>query len=111
MITVRPEGSNLEEGGVVVVVVVGRGGGSTPLLLSPYAVMPNRMELFFFRMHVILTTGSTQHFYGVRIDAGERNHFIMRISAGCICSETPCASDSESEELGDESPKPPARGQ
>ena len=34
----------------------------------------------------------------------------MTISAGCICSETPCASDSESEELGDESPKPPARG-
>ena len=60
---VRLEGSNLEEGGVVVVVVwVGWGGGgrwgrtSTPLLLSPYAVMPNRMELFGFRMHAILTT-------------------------------------------------------
>ena len=64
MIMVKPEGSNLEEGGVVVVVVVwvGWGGGgrwgrtSTPLLLSPYAVMPNRMKLFCFRMHAILTT-------------------------------------------------------
>ena len=27
-------------------------------------------------MHVILTTSSKQHFYGVRIDAGERKHFI-----------------------------------
>ena len=47
---VRPESSNLEEGGVVVVVgvvCVWGGGTSTPLLLSPYAVMPNRMELFF----------------------------------------------------------------
>ena len=91
---VRPEGSNLEEGGVVVVVVwVGGGGGggwgrtSTPLLLSPYAVMPNRMELFFFRMHVILTTGSTQHFYGVRIDAGERKHFITT-GVVSICAKT-----------------------
>ena len=60
MIMVRPEGSNLEEGGVVVVVVgvvcVWGGGTSTPLLLSPYAVMPNRMKLFCFRMHAILTT-------------------------------------------------------
>ena len=70
---VRPEGSNLEEGAVVVV-VVGVGGTSTPLLLSPYAVMPNRMELFCFR----ICMSSLQHVV----------HSISTVSASMRANET-----------------------
>ena len=67
---VRPEGSNLEEGGVVVVVGVvcvcgGEGGPPHHSSSPPHVVMPNRMELFFlgcmsFLQHAVHSI-STDH--------------------------------------------------
>ena len=34
-------------------------------------------DVFTSGLHVILTTGSAQHSYGVHIDAAELRHFIM----------------------------------
>ena len=43
-------------------------------------------DVFTRGLHVILTTRSTQHSYGVRIDAAELRHFIM--TEVSISSET-----------------------
>ena len=57
-------------------------GGTT----RNYDTTRNCFDVFARGLHVILTTGSTQHSYGVRIDAAELRHFIM--TEVSISSET-----------------------
>ena len=73
-------------------VCVGWGGWGGDLHTTPPRPLRGDAKYngtFFLKMSVILTTGSRQSFYGVRIDAGERKHFITT-RVVTIGTETPC---------------------